>query len=241
MPPDEPTSQTAPPAPAPSTAATSESADVATLVNAAITGHMKRFTEKTLPGLFESALKPIHDKFSASAPVAPTTTVDPKKNPEYAALEQKMNDWEKKANESAQRAVAAENKQREDRAFNEVRASLSGKVLPEFQAIVASHLFQVQRAVEFEEDGTPVFTMNRKTQFGDEPVRLPIKDGIEAWLKSDDAKAFIGAPGTSGATQKPRQGLSVSQQGAPFDPSKATDEEKVLNAMATVAAIQNRR
>lgn len=230
-------SQTAPVTPP---AASSETPDVATLVNAAITGHMKRFTEKTLPGLFESALKPIHEKFSA-APAPPATTVDPKKNPEYAALEQKMNDWEKKANESAQRAVAAESKQREDRAFNEVRANLSGKVLPEFQAIVAAHLFQVQRAVEYEEDGTPVFTMNRKTQFGDEPVRLPIKDGIEAWLKSDDAKPFIGAPGTSGASQKPRQGLSVSHQSAPFDASKATDEEKVVHAMATVAAIQNTR
>lgn len=219
-----------------SSAPAAQTPDVASIVNAAVTSHLKRFTEKQLPSLFESALKPIHERLQAPAPVKDAS--DSKKNPEYAALEQKLAEFERKANESAARAAAAEKKQREDRAYGELRNNLQGKVNPDFLDMVSAHLFQVQRAVDFEDDGSPVFAMSRKTPYGDEDLRLPIKDGVEQWLKSEAAKPFIPAPGSSGATSKPKGvGGSINPQ---FDPEKATTEEKIRHAMAVAAAYENK-
>lgn len=214
--------------------------DMAAMVNAAVSNHMKRFTEKQLPSLFESALKPIHDKLSAT-PATPAVP-DTKKSPEYAALEQKLAEFEKRSAADSARAQAAERKQREDRAFSDLRTQLTGKVLPDFLDVVSSHLFQVQGVVKFEEDGTAVFATTRKSPYGDEDIRLPIKEGVEAWLKSDAARPYLPAPGSSGASPHPAnkgtQGHFFNPQ---FDPSKATDEEKIMHSMAQVAAIEGRR
>lgn len=216
--------------------------DVNAIVNQAITGHMKRFIEKQLPGMFESALKPIHERFAAApAQAVANAQADSKKTPEYAALEQKLHEIEKRATANADRASAAEKKQREDRAFSELRQGLTGKILPDFQDMVASHLFQVQKALDFEEDGTPVFTMRQKTAYGDEDLRLPIKDGIDAWLKSDAAKPFIAPPGSSSASPKPRSTGPTFTNTQQFDPKTASDEEKILNAMEIARAIETSR
>lgn len=212
--------------------------DVAAMVNQAVTNHLKRFAEKQLPGLFESALKPIHEKLSAAPAITPPVA-DTKKSPEYAALEQKLAEFEKRSQADSARAAAAEKKQREDRAFSDLRTQLTGKVLPDFLDVVSSHLFQVQKVVEFEEDGTPIFATMRKSPYGDEELRLPIKDGVEAWLKSDAARPYLPAPGTSGASPKPKGApASFNPQ---FDPSKATDEEKIMHAMAVTQAIESQR
>lgn len=224
------------PAPEQSSAPAAQTPDVAAIVNAAVTSHLKRFTEKQLPSLFESALKPLHEKLQA--PQAPAKE-DSKKSPEYAALEQKLAELQRQNAEAASRVAAAEKKQREDRAFGELKSTLQGKVNPDFLDVVSSHLFQVQRVVDFEEDGTPVFAMKRKTAYGDEDLRLPIRDGVEQWLKSDAAKPFIPAPGTSSATPKPKA-ASASHNTA-FDPETATPEERIQHAMSLVAAYQNKR
>lgn len=209
--------------------------DFGAIANAAAASHIKRF-EKQLPTFLESALKPYLDKLTAAAPAKEIP--EAKKSPEYAALEQKLAELEKRNTESSARAQAAERKQREDRAYGELRNNLQGKVNPDFLDMVSSHLFQVQRAIDFEEDGTPVFATTRKTLYGDEDLRLPIKEGVDQWLRSDAAKPFIPAPGSSGASGKPK-GSSGVQLNSQFDPDKASAEEKIMHAMAVAETYQN--
>ncbi len=214
--------------------------DFGAIANQAATAQLKRFAEKQLPTVLEGFMKPYLEKLEKLS-VAPQQS-DPKeskKSPEFAALEQKLAEVEKRAAEADSRRASAEKKQREDRAFSELKGALSGKVLPEFLDMVSSHLFQVQRVVDTNDEGESVFNFTKKSQYGDEELRLPIKDGVEQWLRSESAKPFVPAPGTSGASQKPR-GNTAPSINPQFDPAKASAEEKILHAMATSALHENK-
>lgn len=205
---------------------------IGNIVNAAVTNHLKRFTENQLPKMLEASLKPIADKLSA-----PASTPDPeekgksKVDPQVAALSKQLEDMQKAMAAEREGRIAAEKKQREDRAFSDLKASLAPKVRPELLDMLANHLFKVEGRVEFEEDGSAVFKYERNNYGMKEEVRLPIKDGVDAYLNSDAAKPFIPAPGTSQTTPvRKSQTISLLNSPTPFDPAKASDEDKLKYA-----------
>lgn len=201
-------------------------AELGNMVNAAVTAHLKRFAEKQLPdilkGHLDAALKPVVEKLTA--PVAPPPSDDepsPKtkgKNqpsPELAAMQQKLDDSLRALKEADDKRVAAEKKAREDRAYSDFKSELGKHVRPDMLDLVANHLFRIEGLVEVQEDGSALFKSSR-SQYGiAEEIRLPLKDGVEQYVKSDAAKPFIPAPSTSQAPQTKK---------TPFQqPTKAPD------------------
>lgn len=206
---------------------------IGNVVNAAVSSHIKRFTEKQLPQMFEAALKPISDKLNAPPPPAPEGEEkkgNNKQDPQIAALQQQLEDFKRQAREAEERRVASERKSREDGAFSALKSALTPHVRPEMLDALAGYMFKVQGAVEVPEDGEPVFKTSR-SQFGvEEEVRLPIKDGIAGWLKTDAAKPWLPAPGTSNLqpTKKPNHQLQRLPEN--FNLETASDEQKIRAA-----------
>lgn len=208
------------------------------MVNAAVSAHIKRFTEKQLPAILEAslgkALEPIQAKLAA--PQTPSDDEGKKKvkeTPEMLAMAKQIEDMKRALEEKEQRATAAEKKARDERAYTELRASLEGKVRPELLDVVAENLFHVKKAVDFDEAGTPLFKSTRSPYAGAEPeeVRLPLRAGVEDFLKSEGAKAFLPAPSSgSGAAPLPKRGTAATPTGTDFSKPATTDAEKARRA-----------
>ncbi len=218
-------------------------------INSALTSHLKRFAEKQLPALltpmFESALKPLHEKLAAppahSDEDAGKSKGKDKVTPEMQALQAQLEDFKTKfATESAARA-AAEKKSRDDKAQNELRAALQPHVKSELLDILSDHLYHRKSAIDFEDDGTPIFRSRKTNVYGeDEEVRLPLKAGVEQFLKSADAKPFLPAPGSSSAPPMKKPSTHAPPTGSEVDTTKMTDAQKVQASMDAAARFKNR-
>jgi hypothetical protein len=211
--------------------------DVANIANSAITAQLKRFMEKQLPGLFEQHLKPITERLAA--PQTPPEGGEGggkkgKQDPEMLAMAQKVADMEKALQSERDRVTAAEKKNREDRAYAELRTSLEGKVRPEFIDIVAENLFHVKKAVEFDDAGNPLFKTKRAPLYAGaeaEEVSLPLRDGVGEFLKSEFAKPYLPAPSAgAGSTPLPKRGPSPVQAGTDFSKPAASEADKARRA-----------
>lgn len=207
------------------------------MVNAAVTSHLRRFTEKQLPEILGLALKPITDKLNAPpvAPVEePTGGRKSKDSPELLAMAKKLEDMEKALSEGAAKVVAAEKKARDERSFTELRAALEGKVRPELLDMVAKHLFVVEGRIETDDAGSPLFKSTKIPYAGADPEdqRLPLKAGVEDFLKSDAAKPFLPAPSAgSGTSPLPKRGPTPSPSGTDFSKPATSDADKVRRAI----------
>lgn len=214
--------------------------DVGNLVNAAVSAHLRRFTEKQFPTLLAEAFKPFSEQIAAlKAPPPPPPPQDddaprgktPKVDPTVVALQQQLEDFRRQAAESDTRRASAEKKSRDDRAFSDLRSHLSKSVRPEMLDMVSNHLFQIQKMVEVSEDGTSYFRGTRTTMPGfTEEVNYPLKDGVENWLKSEEAKPFLPAPGISNTPASRRQTVLPGSLPKDFDLAKASDGQKVQAA-----------
>ncbi len=191
----------------------SPEAAMGNMVNAAVKQHVARFIKNEFPALIGEALKPILEQVAAVKTVVPSTEeVESKKgkgkqDPEYLALQKQFDDMRNSLAASEKARVDAENKSREDRAYSEVRAGLEGKVRPELLDIVAKNLFYVDKRVVFDESGTPLFRGQRAPYIGGEPedVQLPLRSGLDEFMKSEAAKPFLPAPVSSGASPLPKR------------------------------------
>jgi hypothetical protein len=204
--------------------------------NAAATAHTKRL-EKTFA-----------DKIAAQAPVVPAA-VDPqvaavgekiKADPAMSALQAQIAELTKK-NEAAEKArAAAEQKQRDESTFSSLKGLLNG-VKPDLQDAAAKLLFHVDKRVEFDESGNPLFRM--KKDDGNE-VLLPLDSGVEHWLKSKEAMPFLPAPASGGAAGRGGRApggipSGRSANGMPtYDKPATTDFEKVSRAKEQAAALE---
>ncbi len=210
--------------------------DIGNIVNAALTSRLP----KMLAPALDAAIKPLMDKLNAAPPPPPPPADDDgdsrkkKANPELLAMAAKVEAMEK-ALASEKEAVAAANKKaREERSFSELRATLEGKVRPELLDMVAKNLFLVESRVETDEQGTALFKSSKVAYPGADPedVRLPLKDGVEAFLKSDAAKHLLPAPNAGAGSQPlPKRGPSPHPGGTDLSKPATTDAEKVRRAI----------
>lgn len=212
--------------------------EVGNIVNSAVTAHLRRFSEKQLPELLTASLKPITDKLAATPVKTEDDAETPKgksknKDPEVLAMAQKLDELTNTIKERDAQVAATNKKMREDRAFTELRASLEGKVRPELLDMVAKHIFVVEGLVEVDEQGTPLFKSKQAPYIGADPeeVRLPLKAGVETFLKSESAKPFLPAPSTSGASPLPKRGTSPTPGGIDFSKPATTDAEKAARSI----------
>jgi hypothetical protein len=225
-----------------------KSADIGNMVNAAVTAHLKRFAEKTLPEILKSQLETALKSVAPAAPPPPapeTETTEKasksKVSPELAAMQQKLDETLKALKDADERRIATEKKAREDRAFSELKSTLAaGQVRPEMLDMVANHLFRFDNKVELQEDGTPLFKTTRNSYGIEEEVNLPLKDGVEAWLKSESAKAFLPAPGVSQVTPAKKTPFVRPPVSKDIDLDKASPQEKINAAAQKEAEIRQK-
>lgn len=209
--------------------------DANSVANAAAAAHIRRFAEKQLPAMLEAALKPIYEKMAA-----PVQKQDPdedsgkgknKITPEMQALQAQVDDFKNKFAQAEQARAAAEKRTRDEKAQNELRSSLQPHVKPELLDILTDHLYRGKGAVDFEDDGTPVFKSKKTSSWGeDEEVRLPLRAGVEQFLKSAEAKPFLPPPGTASAAPMKKPSGAPAVRSGETDPSKMNEREKIAHA-----------
>ncbi len=209
--------------------------EIGNIVNSAVTSHLKR----SLGSAIETAIKPLADKFAALQAPPPSNDEDgvpPKKGkqtPEMLAMAKQIEDLTKTIVTEREGRAAAEKKQREDRAYAELRSSLEGKVRPELLDMVAKNLFFVEGRVIVEETGNVLFKSQKVPYTGAEAeeVQLPLKSGIDDFLKSDTAKPFLPAPNSgAGGSPLPKRGPSPNPGGTDFSKPATSDADKARRA-----------
>lgn len=238
---DEQTTET------PATPLTVDPKALADLVNSAVSSHLKRAEAKQTES-FKSMLAEFAKTIQPPAPQTPTETDEsPKKgkvSPELAAMQAKLDDMARVAKESQDKAAKAEAKQKQDRAQADLRNSLSGKVRPEVLDSLTRMLF-ADGKIELDENGTPFFKTRRAPLPGmpEEDQLLPLADGVEGYLKSNEAVGFLPAPG-GGQSSPPRTASRFPNTPAPgprkYDAPAKTDEEKVRRAYEQEIALKQR-
>ncbi len=214
-----------------------------TVANAAAKAHISRFSEKVLPGLIASAMKPILDEIQAlkaPKPDADDGKSKAKNDPANAALQAQLDDFKNKFAQAEAGRAAAEKKSRDDSARGALKDALAPHVKPELLGMLTDHLIVLKQVVEFDEDGTPLFKSKKADIYGDlEDVRMPLKDGVAQYLKSDEAKAFLPSPGSSGAAPlKKSQG--IRNNAGPVDLSTADENTKIRFAQAIIEKASGR-
>lgn len=218
-------------------AAPSPEEQIGNMVNAAVSSHIKRFTEKQLPALLEAAMKPLTEKLAAPPPPPAGDDAEPgkkksKQDPETLALAKQLEDLKKELVDRDAKVAAAEKQAREDRAYHDLRGSLETKVRPELLDVVSKYLMQVEQRVVFDERGTPLFKSQRVPYAGGEPedVNLPLRAGVDEFLKSEAAKPFLPAPTSSGAAPLPKRGQQAPAGQFDFSKPAGSDAEKAARA-----------
>ncbi len=236
MPPEQDDSSNA----SPDTTVT-DTPDLGTVANAAAKSHITRFSEKVLPGLIAAAMKPLMDEIaSLKTPKADSDDKTKRKDdPATAALQAQLEDFKSKFTQAEAGRAAAEKKSRDDSARAALKDALAPHVRPELLGILTDNLYVMKGVVDFDDDGTPLFKTKRKDDWGDsEDVRMPLKDGVAQYLKTDEAKAFLPAPGTSSAAPKSKtQGRGPV---GPIDLEKADDNQKIRYALEMAARAKSR-
>ncbi len=209
-------------------------------LNGAITGHLKRLD---LSGQIMKAMEP----FKALLPVKTEETEEvveegdkakpaPQRtdaqvraaaasNPEMDAMrkeiesnKRKMAELVSKQRDAETKALASERKRVEEGAYSTLRASLSGKVLPGYEADVAD-LFRARNQVLVTEAGEVRFRLS----VNDPEEGISMDDGLAAWRASPHAKAFIPAPTTAPALKRPVAPIVPGRAPAPPKPASAIE------------------
>lgn len=212
----------------------------AQIANDAATAHSKRLAKE-----FETKFESL--KTAPPPPPPPDPKIDEKiaKDPVTAALQAQLKELSEKYTVSEERAKAAEKRSRDESAFNTLKSSLTG-VKPELQDAAAQLLFHVEKRVQFDESGQPLFLVPQERGGLVEDVAMPLAKGVEFWVKSESAKPFLPAPG--GNAGSGRGGKSPSPGSIPtgrrpngipvYDKPATTDAEKVARAGELEASLK---
>lgn len=193
------------------------------VLNKALGSRDKRFESKlteTLGGFG----KTIEEKLAALAPKAPESDGEQagggkgKVDPEFVKLKQTTDALTKRLEAETKRREDAETRGRSEKAANQLRGALSKHVRGEAVDVL---LKAFRGDVQFDELGEPVFPLP------DGSGTSTIDAAIEAWAKSDAAKAFIPAP-SSGGSGTPRTGTGSfrGRDPATVDPKTWTPADR---------------
>jgi hypothetical protein len=221
-------------------------------INAAITGHMKRAEKKNSEDM--TALKQFFaDQLKTLTPATPEKPEKEGKaapDPALAAMRAQFEAMQASLAEANAKRERAESKQREDRAYSDLRDSLKAKVRPDLLDVVSQNLFHANKRVEFDADGTALFKVRKAPGHGmpEEDVLMPLADGVANWLSSKEAAVFLPAPGPTqtqvqrGARMPASNQQTVGNNGLPkYDKPATSDDEKIRRAMEAEQIISGNR
>jgi len=198
--------------PPPPAAITEE--DVGRIVNSAVTSQLKRL----LPTAISEAIGGLKLDEQISAALAkiqppPTDDKDKQKAGSKTDLEKRLEEMALKLEASEASRLAAEKQRIDteqarklDAANTALRAALQPKLRPELLEVAASHWGTVQGRLKLAEDGSPLLRVKRSPYKGapEQDEDLPLADAIPYLLASEEAKAFLPAPGTADPTKGTR-------------------------------------
>lgn len=229
------------PTPAPEAQETFSRAEVTALVNQAITSHTKRLEAKFAESL-EGIKQLLAQKPAEPSPdAAKTVQVDPEIVKLREALDRvkQENERERSARvQSEERARA----QAEDAALRDAIAR--NGIRPELRS-AAFHMLKAE--MQRDEEGNAKLAIKRVRERGRpaEAVPFSIDDGVQDWIKSDEAKAFLPPPTTPAkpttAGRAPSVAAASAQRAdASFDASLAAAAEALSNKGITPADVINR-
>jgi len=203
--------------------------EVAGIVNSAVTSQLKRSMSKSIESALEAALKPIREKLEAAPTQAPPAqSQGSSESPEVLALKRQHAELLEKVEKAEQARVQAEQRARDDRAYQELRAIVGKSVRPELADMLAKNMFFADKVVEFDESGKPLMRVKRKSPiYGETEDALPLADGVAEFLKSDEAKVFLPAPQGSESQKLPRSNASATR-GSLDDPNLTPQQHAAI-------------
>lgn len=224
--------------------------EIGQIVNAAVTSQLGRAIPKALEGLKLNELigKAIKEAMPAQPPPSgdPPKNEPPKQDPKVALLEENLKALTKKLEEADEARKAAEKKSRDDGARLALRGALEKTVRPEALEMATRLLFDADKRITFDDSGNPLFTIRRAPYAGaaEEDVAVPLADGAQHWLKSDEAKLFLPPPSASapGSRGPSKQAPANRQTGdlPRYDSPAATEAERLRRAQEAEAAFRAR-
>ncbi len=219
--------------------------EIANLVNSAVTAQLKRALPKALDGIMpvvQEAISKQFEELKAKPQDEPKDKQDPAKPPpEILAMQRQLEEMKTKVQEAENRREAAERKQRDDRAFAELRNHLAkGGVRPELLDDFAKVLFHADKRVEFDADGSPLIRVRVPVGKGlpEEEQVFPLEAGVSQLLKSKGAAPYMPPPGGAGGGG----GGSAPQPGGTrrtpqYDKPAVSDDERARRVAERMAAM----
>jgi hypothetical protein len=217
-------------------------------VNAAVTSQLKRMlapaVTEAIGGLkLESK---IAEAIKAAQPAEPAPGAlgdAPKPDPRLSALESKYAELEKRYQAEQEARAEAEKKGRDAAARAALKAALEPHISGTQLEVASRYLYDAQGVVTFDEDGTPLVKSKRAPMRGmpEEDVFLPIADGVNEWIKSEEAKIFLPPHKPTPGKQSPgapslRRGSEMPR----YDSPATTEDEKIQRATEREHALLSR-
>lgn len=220
------------------------SAELSSLVNSAVTAQLKRAIAKELAPAVQSAIAPLREQFEkaqAKPQEQENGNAQGAKNPELLALTKQLEEMRAALSTAQEEKIAEQRRAREDRAFSELVTSLTGKVRPGTESMVAKLLKADGKLVVDEEQG-PVLRVRASRHKGmpEEDLDFPIADGVSHYLKTKDAQVFLPSPNSGGAGQEGRVAPTSRQSGnrlPGYDKPPANADEAAARTMEQLEAM----
>jgi hypothetical protein len=188
-----------------------------------------------------AAIEPLKASFAAAKPADESASgVDKSKpSPELVAMQKQLADMQAALRAKDEEAAAERKRAREDKAFADLTAELTGKVRPGTEKMVAT-LLKANGQLVVGDDGNA--TVKVKTALfkgqAEEEHEFPIADGVGHYLKSKDAALFLPAPsGGAGGGRPPPNTTTGAKQAPRYDAPAVSDEEKNRRVAERLAAL----
>lgn len=201
---------------------------VADMINKAITNRNKAFENK-MSGMLNELSSKFEEKMKASAPQQTATSGSEPKvedSPVYKGLQKQMADLQQKY-ETAEREKRAEKARGKDK---DLRQRLSDELVkagvdPSRVRHAVGLLVDSDKRVRYvEEDSEEVVFADEDNQ------EVDFRTGLRNWVKSEDAKIYISARGTTGSGDRRSQD-KTSSKGSNNNNSAAMAEDAMLGLM----------
>lgn len=219
--------------------------DVAQMITGAVNRISKDLQSKQEKSLSDisAQLKALAEAKHPPAPEGDDVKGKEKADPKVAHLERQLSELQATLKATEQARQQAEQRAREDSARSALKSELAKTVRPEMVDTVAKILFDAERRVSFDEDGTPLFTIKHSPVQGmsAQDTAFTLSDGLGHWLKSDEAKFFLPAPGGGQEQGRGPQGPRVRRPGNQSPELPPDDDEgKIRWAIEQESRLANR-
>ncbi len=218
--------------------------EIVALVNQAVTSQLKRSLSKEITAALTGALEPIKAELAKAKPAADPAADEQQKgkpNPELVALQKQLADMQAALRAKDEEAATERKKAREDRAFADLTAELTGKVRPGTERMVAT-LLKAQGNLVLDEEGAVALKVRTSLAKGTAEAdhEFPLADGVGHFLKTKDAALFLPPPNPAGGAGETRRVLPNSANGKQlpkYDAPALSDDEKARRTAEQLQAM----